>query len=158
MSTETSDLAARIRALEDRNEIQDVIVRYAHAIDEHDNDLLVSCFTDDAEASFAGVPAGVGGRAIAAFLDSLMGTGPRVPSLHLFTNVVVALDGDQADVRSNAIVYNLRTETARLHLRGISYHDTFVRTPTGWRIRKRVHSAAWEAAADSVPLTPIKPA
>jgi ketosteroid isomerase-like protein len=155
MTAKPADLEARIQAIEDRQAIEDIIVRYALAVDGGDLDLVASCFTDDAQASFAGVPAGPGGPAIASFLQSLMGTGERPVTLHRFTNVTVDLDGDEAAVRSSALAYALRPGTDQLRLRNVSYRDRFVRTDKGWRIADRVHSVAWEAAADSVPLTPI---
>ena len=53
--TEPNDLERRVRAIEDRLEIEDVIIRYANAVDFQDDDLLETCFTDDATASFAGM-------------------------------------------------------------------------------------------------------
>ena len=97
--TEPSDLERRVRAIEDRIEIEDVIIRYANAVDFLDDDLLETCFTDDATASFAGVPAGPGGAAIVAFLVSLR-NAPVIGSTHRFGNVVVTLEGDEADVQS----------------------------------------------------------
>jgi hypothetical protein len=152
--SDTNDLERRIRAIEDRLEIEDVIVRYAIAVDTQDDEMLESCFTDDAEASFAGVPAGPGGAAIVAFLASLRGVRV-IGSTHRFANIVVNLDGDEADVQSSAVVYGVRGEPLQLRLRGISYRDRFVRTAAGWRIARRVHSAAWEGGAENLPLTPI---
>jgi len=152
--TEPNDLERRVRAIEDRLEIEDVIIRYANAVDFQDDDLLETCFTDDATASFAGVPAGPGGAAIVAFLVSLRGA-PVIGSTHRFGNVVVTLNGDEADVQSRAVVYGVRGEPLQLRMRGITYHDHFVRTAAGWRIARRVHSPSWEGASDNVPLTPI---
>jgi hypothetical protein len=149
-------LDARVRAIEDRLAINDVVLRYAMGVDDQDDEMVASCFTDDAEASFAGMPAGPGGPAIAAFLASTMGT-PRVASTHRFTNVVVTLDGDEADVRSSAVVYAVRGEPLQLRLRGLRYRDRFVRTGDGWRIARRVHSVSWEGGAENKPLTPIAP-
>ena len=152
--TEPNDLERRVRAIEDRLEIEDVIIRYANAVDFQDDELLESCFTDDATASFAGVPAGPGGAAIVAFLVSLRGVAV-IGSTHRFGNVVVDFDGDEADVQSRAVVYGVRGDPLQLRMRGITYNDHFVRTPKGWRISRRVHSPSWEGAADNVPLTPI---
>ena len=152
--TEPNDLERRVRAIEDRLEIEDVIIRYANAVDFQDDALLETCFTDDATASFAGVPAGPGGAAIVAFLVSLRGA-PVIGSTHRFGNVVVTLNGDEADVQSRAVVYGVRGEPLQLRMRGITYHDHFVRTEAGWRIARRVHSPSWEGASDNVPLTPI---
>jgi hypothetical protein len=152
--TEPSDLERRVRAIEDRIEIEDVIIRYANAVDFLDDDLLETCFTDDATASFAGVPAGPGGAAIVAFLVSLR-NAPVIGSTHRFGNVVVTLEGDEADVQSRAVVYGVRGEPLQLRMRGITYHDHFVRTADGWRIARRVHTPSWEGAAENVSLTPI---
>lgn len=152
--TEPSDLERRVQAIEDRLAIEDVIIRYATAVDSKDDELLASCFTDDATASFAGVPAGPGGAAIVAFLASLRGA-PVIGSMHRFGNVVVTLHGDEADVTSRAVVYGVRGEPLQLRMRSITYQDRFVRTASGWRIARRVHAPAWEGAAENVPLTPI---
>src|SRR3954471_19603723 len=158
----SDELAARIQALEDRAQINDLIIRYAEAVDNRNFDALAACFTDDAEATFAGVPVpGRGGDAVVAFLNSLGGGGPRPATpprtSHLFMNVVVDLDGDEADVRSSASVYSVRGEPEQVRIRGIGYRDRVARTQQGWRISKRVHSVAWEGAAESVPITPITP-
>jgi ketosteroid isomerase-like protein len=152
--TEQTDLERRVQAIEDRFAIQDVIIRYATAVDSKDDEMLAACFTDDATASFAGVPAGPGGAAIVEFLASLRGV-VVIGSTHRFGNIVVTLDGDEADVQSSAVVYGVRGEPLQLRLRGIRYHDRFVRTAQGWRIARRVHSPSWEGAVESVPLTPI---
>jgi hypothetical protein len=154
--TNDASIEDRLRAVEDRFAINDLIIAYATAVDGRDFERLGSCFTDDGEASFAGVPAGIGGPTIAAFLAS-MSTGGGPPSMHLFTNIAVQLDGDTADVRSHAIVYTIRGEPEQVRLRGLSYHDTCVRTAAGWRIRRRIHSVNWEAGAENVPITPIRP-
>jgi 3-phenylpropionate/cinnamic acid dioxygenase small subunit len=156
------DFAARAQVLEDRVAINDLIIRYAEAVDNHDDGALASCFTDDATATFAGVPVpGRGGAAIVAFLSSLpggsAGTAPPMKTSHLFTNVVINLDGDQAEARSRAAVYSVRGTPEQVRVRGISYQDLVRRTPDGWRIAKRMHSVAWEGGMESVPITAIAP-
>jgi 3-phenylpropionate/cinnamic acid dioxygenase small subunit len=155
------DVAARVQALEDRAAINDLIIRYAEAVDNRDNDALISCFTDDAEATFAGVAVpGRGGTAVVAFLNSLGDEGPPampIKTSHLFTNVVIRLEGDEADARCRASVYSVRGEPEEIRVRGVSYRDRMRRTPDGWRISNRTHSVAWEGAAESVPITPITP-
>jgi 3-phenylpropionate/cinnamic acid dioxygenase small subunit len=156
------DFATRAQVLEDRVAINDLIIRYAEAVDNHDDDALASCFTDDAGATFAGVPVpGRGGAAIVAFLASLpggaAGTAAPMKTSHLFTNVVINLDGDQAEARSRAAVYSVRGTPEQVRVRGIGYLDRMRRTPDGWRIANRVHSVAWEGAMESVPITPVAP-
>lgn len=156
------ELAGRVQALEDRAAINDLIIRYAAAVDSRDDEALAACFTDDAEASFAGVAVpGRGGAAIVAFLGSLGGGAARTATpmitSHLFMNVAIELDGDEADVRSSASVYSVRGDPEQVRIRGITYHDRVRRTGAGWRIAQRVHRPIWEGAAESVPLTPIAP-
>jgi 3-phenylpropionate/cinnamic acid dioxygenase small subunit len=156
------DIAARLQALEDRAEINDLIIRYATAVDTRDNDTLAACFADDAEASFGGVPVpGRGGPAVVSFLGSLGGGTPQpatpIKTSHLFMNVEITLDGDEADASSRALVCSVRGEPEQVRFRGISYDDRMRRTSDGWRIAKRVHSVGWEGAAESVPITPIAP-
>jgi hypothetical protein len=74
---------------------------------------------------------------------------------HLFINVVIDLDGDEADARSTAAVYSVRGEPEQVHIRGITYHDRFRRTDDGWRIARRVHQPQWEGVAEHIALTPI---
>ena len=104
-------------------------------------------------ASFAGVLVpGRGGAAIVAFLASLpggsAGTAPPMKTSHLFTNLVIHLDGDQAEARSRAAVYSVRGTPEQVRVRGISYQDLVRRTPDGWRIANRVHSVAWEGGME----------
>lgn len=143
----------RLLALEDRAALHDLLVRYATAVDERDHDALAGCFTDDAEASFAGIAAGAGGHSIATFLLSTLGPAE---STHVVANVRVELRGDEAAVSSVAVVYGVRGEPEQLRLRGVTYRDVCVRTPNGWRIRERVHTPRWEGGAQHVPLTPIR--
>ncbi len=85
------------------------------------------------------------------------GTAAPMKTSHLFTNVLINLDGDEAEARSRAAVYSVRGTPEQVRVRGISYRDRMRRTPDGWRIAKRVHSVAWEGAMESVPITPIAP-
>jgi hypothetical protein len=156
MTADGPDLEARVRAVEDRLAINELIARYAYAVDGRDDDGVAACFTDDAQASFAGVPTGRGGRAIAQFLAESMGGERRPLTTHRFTNVIVDLRGDEADVESSGVVYAVRGEPERLRVRGLTYRDRVIRTEDGWRIRRRIHNVSWEAAADAVPLTPIQ--
>lgn len=151
------DLHARLRLVEDRQAIADLLVRYARAVDDGDDERLASCFTDDAEATFAGIDAGIGGKAIAAFLRAAMGPGARPASTHNLANITVTVRGDEADASSNAVVYGVRGEPPQMRVRGVCYDDLVVRTADGWRIRRRTHRPQWEAAAADVPLTPIEP-
>ena len=130
----------------DRAEIHDVIVRYGWAIDTKDWELLDTVFTDDAYLDYTSNPGGKEGPypKVRAWLAKVMAAFPVTQ--HLMANIDVRLDGDRATVRT--MVTNPQGAATRegpLHFFyvGARYDDEFVRTPSGWRIAKRVETTLW---------------
>ena len=149
-----------LQQLSDRAAIGDVIVRYATAYDMHDDELLASCFTDDARAEYSGgLKIEGGGVEIARFLRNLANssTRPGPMARHFITNVVIELDGDTAAVKSYAVAYRPGQErTEPVNIRSIRYRDRFVREADGeWRIVERIHIADWQANAQGLPIAPV---
>src|SRR5216684_7822624 len=86
-----------LQELADRAEIEDVITRYANAVDSRDFDAVASCFTTDARATYGGVELPPGAEAIVTFLRQLRpATLDRHVGTHLASNILISLDGDQA--------------------------------------------------------------
>jgi 3-phenylpropionate/cinnamic acid dioxygenase small subunit len=134
------------RALADRAEIHDVIVRYGWAIDTKDWALLDECFLPDAYLDYTSNPGGKAGAypVVRAWLEKVMAAFPVTQ--HLMANVDVRLDGDRATCRT--MVTNPQGAATRegpLHFFyvGARYDDDFVRTPDGWKIAKRVETTLW---------------
>ncbi len=132
-----------MQVISDRLEIQDLLARYADAIDRRELDRLDAMFTDDAVIDYTefGGPRG-DLPTIKAFLAGALAM--HATHQHLVGSIVIDLHGDEADVRS--ICHNpmlLATENtssgarARPYFCGLWYRDSFVRTPLGWRIRER---------------------
>lgn len=132
-----------LQEISDRLEIQDLLARYALAIDRRELDRLDDLFTDDAVVDYTEFGGPRGDLAtIKTFLADVL---PRhVGHQHLVGSIVIDLDGDEAMVRS--ICHNpmlLRDEGAssgtavRPYFCGLWYRDSLVRTPAGWRIRER---------------------
>jgi len=98
-----------------RDEIGQVLVRYASGIDRRDWDLFRSCFTEDCHAEYEGIGTWEGVEAITAFMvEAHAGAGH---TLHRITNVAVDVDGDAgADGR---------------RARARSYVDVLVMAPDG---------------------------
>lgn len=126
----------------DRDEILDLIGRYAFAIDDRDWDALDDLFTPDGRVDFTAT-GGVAGTIpeLKAFLDEAFSSIES--SQHLMGSTVVSLapDGRSATARTmclNPLVFAGGT----LATFAISYEDRLVRTPDGWRFAERVQRQA----------------
>lgn len=143
-----------LQALADRLAIEDVLTRYAWALDSKQFDELDQVFTPDAHVDYTSS----GGEA-GAYLDVkawLATVLPRFPAYqHLVTNKQITIDGDRATSRSefyNPMVMAPRDGTTSIFFVGGEYHDQLVRTPNGWRINDRVEKSVWTDGA--VPNSP----
>ncbi len=130
----------------DRMEIQDVLIRYAWAIDSQDWELFDTVFTPDAHLDYTANPGGVAGT-LTEVKQWLMQSLLAFPSSqHLLSNTEIVLDGDRAAARTQMTnPMGARTRTNALHwfFIGGSYHDELVRTTDGWKICKRVERTTW---------------
>jgi hypothetical protein len=120
----------------DRDDIADVLVRYATGIDSKNSALLRSCFTDDLYADYGNTGVWEGGDAITKWMDDTHRTMPATN--HMISNVVVAVDGDHATATSyvHAVLVINEERTQAVDAVG-TYHDVLVRTAEGWKIRER---------------------
>jgi hypothetical protein len=123
-----------LEELQDRFEIDELLTRYAQAIDDRAFDLLDSVFK--------------------AWLTDVLGLFPAYQ--HLVGNRRVVLDGDTATAVS--MFHNpMAMADGTLFFCGGEYNDRLVRTPDGWRIAERVERTAYATAA--IPTTnPAPPA
>jgi hypothetical protein len=129
---------ARLRAIEDREAIRELIVTISNRLDARDLAGYGALFTPEGEWS------GVTGRAvgpaeIAAFLARFCkpweSEGQR--TYHVTLDILIDLDGDGARSTSKwqHIVRGARDEPVILHLG--HYDDRLVRTADGWRFTRR---------------------
>lgn len=126
-------LEARIRRLEDLEEIRQLKHRYAAFCDDHfDADGIASLFTEDGIWEGPGLHH-VGREAIRRFWQPV---DPPFAS-HLMTNPVISIDGDRANGTWWMIGPMSRLEEGRrvAYWQLATYDDEFVRTPDGWRFR-----------------------
>lgn len=131
---------ARLRALEDREEIRLLLLDYGRHLDNRDLKAYASLFAIDGE--WVGGFGTVKGRdAIQAFMEKNMGTGPnRANNYHLLSNFVIEVKGDTATAWSRwAFVVPEPAGGARIAQAG-RYDDTLVRENGRWRFKKRVAS------------------
>jgi 3-phenylpropionate/cinnamic acid dioxygenase small subunit len=133
------------REISDRLQIQDLLIRYALAIDTKDWGLLDSCFTADAHVDYASSGGAKGPYAeVRRWLEKALANFPV--TMHLIGNTTLELDGDRA--RSRTYVINpmgLRKPDGGLSIFtvGAYYRDRLVRTPDGWRIAERIEETAF---------------
>lgn len=133
-----------LQELSDRVEIQDLIARYANAIDDQDWDALDRVFTPDAVVDYTELGGAKGNREeTKRYLAEAM---PNFSAFqHLSATTRLELDGDRAKART--ILFNpmaMQHEgEERVFFIGLWYHDDFVRTPEGWRIAHRREQKCW---------------
>lgn len=80
-----------------RQDISDVLIRYASGIDRRDWDLFRSCFTADCTADYGDVGTFEGVEALTAFMIESHATMGH--TLHRISNVAVDIEGDRATSR-----------------------------------------------------------
>lgn len=128
-----------IQEISDRFEIMDLLTDYCSAIDSKDIDAFDLIFTDDARIDYSkagGSNANV--QTIKKFLLENLGDLPRQ---HMISNFKIRIHGDMADVRClchNPLELPSQGDVLEVAIWGFWYDDKFVRTPKGWRIKKRI--------------------
>lgn len=134
--------AVRLQALEDREQILELLAAYGDTLDRRDFQAFGLLFAEDAEyGSGPGAPT-QGRAAIQAQLERVMASNPSnlpTPNHHLFFNPSIHVQGDRATARS------LGAYTAPDPASGstrmvffVWYQDELVRGPGGWLFQKRV--------------------
>lgn len=133
-----------LQEMSDRLEIQDLLARYAQAIDRRDWDALDDLFTPGARIDYTAMGGAAGDLGeIKIFLAEAM---PMFEVFqHLVGSSVVDIDGDTATARTichNPMVLH-GGQDPHLMVCGLWYLDMLVRTPAGWRISERIEERAY---------------
>lgn len=160
----TSGLEPQLRALLDKQEIREVILRYARGIDRLDWGLVASCFTDDGEvdASWFVQDAQQVYEARRLGTDTAhLGTWADLSS-HYVANCLIEVDADAARSETYCIAFHrTRRPNAEIPVPiddpddvgrdgaerditlGLRYVDRFERRDGAWRIRHRAFLWDW---------------
>ena len=134
-----------LQEISDRLEIEDLIYRYAEAIDQQDFDSLDSVFTPDAVIDYTAMGGEKGNYPqIKLFLQQSLPA--LVDYYHMVGNIRLRLDGDRA--RGRVMCFNpmgvpMPEAGAQMMFLGLFYLDQYVRTEAGWRIARRVEERSW---------------
>jgi hypothetical protein len=135
------DEAAMQNAI-DTIEIQQVLNKYAVAVDARHRELMYECFTEDAYIDLSGT--GIynprdyieGGKGSYKIFDATQ---------HAISTPVIHITGDTASSRCYFVAQHVRNalKPNPCLIIGGNYDDELVRTTDGWRITKRTGTATW---------------
>ncbi|BBZ11298.1 nuclear transport factor 2 family protein [Mycobacterium branderi] len=124
---------------DDRQDICDLLVRYATGIDRRDWPLFRTVFTEDCELDYGEIGAWTDVDAVTEFMQAAHAMAGH--TLHRLSNQAITVNGDSAQARTyvDALIM-LGDNTSGVN--GIGYYDDeLVRTDVGWRIARRRFTA-----------------
>jgi ketosteroid isomerase-like protein len=146
-SSDTPDLQARVQRLEDRAELDELIFRYAIAVDDCDLAGVVESFTEDGVFRRSGESY----RGHDAIRDFFHGSMMR------YTATLHVLQGSAFEFVSPERAIGLLSGRAELGVNGKvivnshRYRDEYARTADGWRIADRALSFMYVTEVTSYP-------
>jgi uncharacterized protein (TIGR02246 family) len=134
-------LAARLKVLEDKEEIHAVMMEYGRTLDNRDFAGFAALFSRDAEYGGARGALRKGPAAIRALLEMQLARNAAPQpgrDYHFFYNETIEVTGDTATALSKGAFYT--TSEARKLETGsaVNYHDEFIREDGKWKFKKRV--------------------
>jgi uncharacterized protein (TIGR02246 family) len=143
-----ASLAARVRVLEDREEIRALILAYGQAHDHRDYKMYASLFANDGEW-IGGLGSAKGPDAIFALMDKSIGHNP-LPNgsgtFHVLTNDQIKIDGDRASATTKWLYVTANDDNSpKLTFLG-HYDDQYIRENGRWKFLRR------ESISDISPL------
>jgi uncharacterized protein (TIGR02246 family) len=146
-AAQTASLEARIRQLEDKEQIAQLLIDYGRHLDSRDLAAYAALFAEDGE--WVGGFGTVKGRAsIRAFMQKSLGAGPnRGGSYHVMSNFSITVSGDTGAAWSRW-TFVTPGERGALIAQAGRYDDTFVREKGVWKFKRRV------ASSDTAPPAP----
>lgn len=129
--------------MSDRDELVELTIRYATAIDSRRYSLLTEVFTDDAQVDYGEVGHWTGGAAVAEFMEAAHVMAAH--TMHRVSNQAVDIEGDKATMRTYVDALILLEDGSGANPVGY-YDDHAVRTTDGWRIARRSYTSVRLAA------------
>lgn len=128
----------------DRQDIHDVLMRYARGIDRRDFDLVASCYhpgAADDHGRFKGP--------VEEFIPWVADTLQRFETtMHFLGNVLIEVDGDSARAETYCVAYHRLVGEDVDSIAGLRYVDRFDRRDGQWRIADRKIVVEWNRLDD----------
>lgn len=138
-------------SLQDRQDLLELIARYAQAVDARQVDRVAECFAPSARLSANGGATVVHGRdAITEYFAEAFtrpNLAPGTASSHLLTNTTIEVGGDRADLVTLGMAVLAQPDSEMVKLRGLRYTDRCERIDGRWVIADRDHVALWHCDA-----------
>lgn len=129
----------RLRALEDAEEIRQLIARYGPLADAGDSAGVAALWTENGEYDVGGFRVARGRAEIAALIDGEVHRGLMAQGCaHVLSAPAITLAGDAA-VAINHSVLLRRDGDGYAVWRASANHWELVREPEGWRVRRRIN-------------------
>jgi hypothetical protein len=144
---------SKLQLLLDRDEIGEVVSRFATALDLQDWPLFRSCFTDEIEVDYSdlrGEPPSV--VSADTFVDQRREALEGLTTQHLSTNHIITVEGDSGTCTSCAVIHRLRPRDDghdAFDTHGY-YSYTLTRTAEGWKICKVRQKVLWNSGDPQV--------
>lgn len=131
-----------LRALIDKQQIHDVLMRYCRSVDRMDMDLLRSCYWPDATDDHG--PYKGSAEGFFAVVEDM--SAAYDVTQHIIANEYVELNGDRAMCESYFLMpAGLPGEPRQVWLLGGRYLDLFERRLGEWRILDRTVTYDWDS-------------
>ena len=139
IEAQNGGLEARLRQLEDKEQIAQVLIDYGRHLDSRNLAAYAALFAEDGE--WVGGFGTVKGRAsIQAFMEKNMGTGPnKGGNYHIMSNFAITVTGDTATAWSRW-AFVVPGERGAVISQAGRYDDTFVREKGVWKFKRRTAS------------------
>ena len=138
-SPDTTSMEARLKKLEDREEIRQLIMDYGRFLDMKDFRSFSELFAKREGEWIGGMGRAKGAQAIYELMESTIGKDTAMTrSVHLFTNETIQVDGDVAGALTKW-VFAVTGESNRPQLFFVGhYEDTMIREDSRWKFLRRV--------------------
>lgn len=133
-------LATRLRVLEDKDAIRELVARYGPMADAGDAAGVAGLWSESGTYAVGGVAEAKGQAAIAGLIDGEMHQNLLAKGCaHLLGHVAIELDGDTAVARGHSVVF-CRDETGYIVWRVAANRWELTRMPEGWRVSRRINA------------------
>lgn len=129
---------------DDRDQIQELMFRYGEACDTRDYALLKRCFVEACVVRYSAFSGRLEGHDdLVAYLKPVLAELDLTQ--HIFTNFIVAVDGDAARFTCQLHAQHLKTGApgGPLFTVGGKYKVELLRTADGWRMSELEFKPAW---------------
>lgn len=132
---------ARLRRLEDREAIRQLLMDYGRFLDQRDFAAFSQLFAENEGEWVGGMGSAKGPLAIRKLMEDTIGKDTRkigAPNYHLFTNESISVDGDRARAVTKWIfVVQGDSRQPQMFYLG-HYEDSIVREKGQWKFQRRV--------------------